>query len=319
MEVFSIVLPWENQILMPINDIQYDGPDGVADLKRLGSHLAWGMERNALFIGLGDFIDFMSPSNRERYAGSNLYTNAKETVDRIATILEDEIMHVLSPTRGRWIGLLQGHHFFEHLDGTSSDTRFAEALDTRYLGDSVLGRIRFRDEHGAGTTIKVFAHHGGSATTANGAMTKLKAQKASYPDVRLFLNNPFIEDEDKAEVVTAIAQCGEFNQKLVNFILLIIRQDRFTYVEDIFYSFDKFVRQRRHKIEAVVESAVELSADEIEKLKGSLKNRFQREIDIKTRLNPQILAGIRVRIGDKIIDATVNNSLQLLKQSIVRG
>ena len=187
MEVFSLVLPWEEQLLMPINDIQYDGPEGVADLKRLSRHLAWGMERNALFIGLGDFIDFMSPSNRERYAGANLYTNARETVDRMATILEDELMHVLAPTRGRWVGLFQGHHYFEHLDGTSSDTRFAEALDTKYLGDSALGRIRFRDKNGATAAIKVFAHHGSSATTANGAMTKLKGQKAFYPHVRLFL------------------------------------------------------------------------------------------------------------------------------------
>ncbi len=186
MEVFSLVLPWEEQLLMPINDVQYDGPEGVADLKRLARHLAWGMERNALFIGLGDFIDFMSPSNRERYAGANLHDTARKSINWLATHLEEELMQVLAPTRGRWIGLLQGHHFFEHVD-ESSDTRFAAALDAKYLGDSVLGRIRFRDEHGGTTAIKVFAHHGSSATTANGAMTKLKAQKAFYPDVRLFL------------------------------------------------------------------------------------------------------------------------------------
>ncbi len=189
MEVFSLVLPWNEQLLMPINDIQYDGPEGVADLKRLARHLAWGMERNALFIGLGDFIDFMSPSNRERYAGANLYTNARESIDRLANQLEAELMETLRPTRGRWIGLLQGHHFFEHLDGSSSDTRFAEALDTKYLGDSVLGRIRFRDEHGGTTAIKIFAHHGsgGSSKYSATALNKLEDQKRSHPGVRLFM------------------------------------------------------------------------------------------------------------------------------------
>ena len=210
---------------MPINDIQYDGPNGVADLKRLGRHLAWGMEHGALFIGLGDFIDFMSPSNREKYAGANLYTNARETVDRMAGILEDELMQVLAPTRGRWIGLLQGHHFFEHLDGTSSDTRFAAALDTRYLGDSVLGRIRFRDEHGGSAAIKVFAHHGAGGTTGQGAMNKLKKQKAAYPGVRLFIQGHIpqlphdqsteldITDHDEPIIIatdTHYAVCGGF-------------------------------------------------------------------------------------------------------------
>lgn len=183
-------LPWEQTYIMPIGDIQYDGPDGAADLDRLERHLTWGLNQNVWFIGMGDFIDIFSPSNRRKVRKADLYDTASSALDRMGTTLEDELAAILAPTKGRWLGILQGHHYFEHLDGTTSDTRFANFLEAPYLGDCALIRLTFRKEGNNGSTsIKLWAHHGhgGPGLLPTAGLNRLYHQKVRYPGVRIFL------------------------------------------------------------------------------------------------------------------------------------
>jgi len=195
MEVIATVghaesVPWEPLLLMSVGDIQYDGPNGAADLPRLKRYLAWGMEHNVWFIGMGDIVDFMSPSNRKRQRQAELYDTAQEVIDRVAGELEQEILEILLPTRDRWLGILQGHHYYEHLDGTTSDTRIAEALGAPFLGDCALIRLTFRDgDRGGSSNIKLWVHHGhgGSGVLPTAGLNKLYHQKVRYPGVRVFM------------------------------------------------------------------------------------------------------------------------------------
>src|SRR3989304_6507717 len=70
--------PWKPTLLMPVGDIQFDGKHGAADLPRLHRFLEWGMEREAWFLGMGDFVDFLSPSNRNRLRMAGLYGTAEQ-------------------------------------------------------------------------------------------------------------------------------------------------------------------------------------------------------------------------------------------------
>ena len=145
---------------MTVGDIQYDGPDGAADMPRLKRYLEWGVKNDCWFVGMGDGVDFLSPSNRERLQAAGLYDTGKTIIDRAATSLEDDLLDVLLPTRGRWLGWLQGHHYYVHLDGTTSDTRICKALDAPFWGDCAIQRITFREEGGGSTVFKMWAHHG---------------------------------------------------------------------------------------------------------------------------------------------------------------
>lgn len=182
-------MPWEPMLLMSVGDIQYDGPDGAADIPRLEKYLKWGLDHGAYFIGMGDMTDFMSPSNRERWLKAGLYDTATSVVDRAATSLEDDLKQILEPTKGRWLGLLQGHHYFVHLDGTTGDTRLAQFLGADFLGDCAIIRMTFRDERGGSSNIKLWAHHGhgGSGNMPTSALNKLYHQKVRYPGVRVFM------------------------------------------------------------------------------------------------------------------------------------
>ena len=185
-------LPWKQTLIMPIGDIQYDGPRGAADVSRLKRYVKWGMENEVYFIGMGDFVDFMSPSNRDRLARAGLYDTAQNVIDEKAYALEDEVWELLKPTKGHWIGLLQGHHYFAHLNGETSDTRFSYLLDAPFLGDCAIVRMTFRGDdrrRGDTATIKMWVHHGhgGGGVLPTGPFNKLYHQKARWPNVRIFM------------------------------------------------------------------------------------------------------------------------------------
>ncbi len=190
--VSALYLPWEPIDVMPIGDIQYDGKKGATDVPRLRRHIAWGMKHKVWFIGMGDIVDFMSTSNRTKLAASGIYDTAQMVIDHAAEELENEIFDIMRPTIGRWIGNLQGHHYFEHLDGSTSDTRFAEMFQCPFLGDCTIVNMRFKEE-GKGhrsKTLKTWAHHGtgGAGVTGTAVLNRMYHQKVRYPYVRLFLH-----------------------------------------------------------------------------------------------------------------------------------
>ncbi len=139
--------------IAPLGDIQFSGDNGSTAQDHLKRHIDRALKLDAWFIGMGDYIDFASPSNRARIRSANLYDTAEEVLEDAAGSLVDEVYErFLKPTTGRWIGLLEGHHFFEY-GGRTSDMLLAERLNTRHLGTSCYVNIQPAD-------VTLWAHHG---------------------------------------------------------------------------------------------------------------------------------------------------------------
>lgn len=164
-------------LVMPVGDIQWFGdPKGIA-LKMLKRHIQWGVDNGAYFLGMGDYIDTFSPSNRQRLSNANLYDTGLQGIDKMARDLVREIYEeALKPSKGRWLGLLEGHHFHEYRNNTTTDQDLADLLDAPFLGTSAYVRLVF-SRAGRGTyPVTIWAHHGvGSGTSANAALNKLQA------------------------------------------------------------------------------------------------------------------------------------------------
>lgn len=155
----------EETFILPVGDVQLDpvvkDKPRNADVKRFKNYIQWGIDHNAYFIGMGDYVDVMSPSNREKYQSSGFYDTVQDALEAKAEETEEELLDILLPTKGRWLGLLEGHHFFPHADGTTTDTRLAAELDCAFLGTSAMVEVRFqpKGKH-ASPSFTIWAHHG---------------------------------------------------------------------------------------------------------------------------------------------------------------
>lgn len=161
---YAKALPWEPITIIPIGDIQY-GAQGC-DLTLLRETVARGIEQRAYYIGMGDYVDLMRPTGRRIITSTNLDDSTADMLeDKIDTML-DELMSVLRGTEGRWIGLLHGHHWFRYRDGSTTDTRLAGRLRTRFAGTCALVRLFFQRPTGArkrcppSRSLVLAYHHG---------------------------------------------------------------------------------------------------------------------------------------------------------------
>ena len=192
MEVVTVKLPMKRSIMVPdlkevrifpIGDLQYSSSLPDSDIDRLEKHIKWASSIGGSFIGMGDFTDVASPSNRKiiSIAKAELYDSTRKMLDTAAEHEIDILSDLLKPTRGKWIGLLTGHHWWRFPDGSTTESRLAENLRTRELGTSALINIPM-SANGAKATATIWAHHGtgGGITEASGFNRLAHMTKAFY-------------------------------------------------------------------------------------------------------------------------------------------
>ena len=162
--------------LCPLGDIQWAGDEEDLAWDHLTTHVQRCLAApTPLFVGMGDYIDFASPSNRARLLEARLYDNAKRVIaDATRGLVEDIYGRLLKPTVGKWLGLVQGHHHHPArlkddvlLD---SDEYLAKLLKAPYLDE--FGFIRL--EWPGGHTFHIVVFHGkGSSVFPWGPLNQL--------------------------------------------------------------------------------------------------------------------------------------------------
>jgi hypothetical protein len=172
MELVKHIIKQPKIVVAPLGDIQYTGYRGNTALDHLKRHIdrvlsLESKDTAVRFVGMGDYIDFMSPSNRLRLDQAALYDTSKKFIeDRVVALVDELFEGVLKPTKKKWLGLLEGHHFFE-LQNTTSDEVLSFRLDAPFLGTSTYIRLE-----PCGVTL--WAHHGvGNSTLPSGPLNKL--------------------------------------------------------------------------------------------------------------------------------------------------
>lgn len=200
----QVHLPWKKTHIVFIGDVQWSGhPEAVAIghlQQTIADALEYEQQGDAVyFLSMGDMTDFMSPSNRARYTSANLYDTSTETVDDTADRLVNEIVQVaLTPTKGKWLGMVEGHHFHEFKHGDTSDMRLAKLLDARLLGPDresdlhlgttgLLHLVFEREQNGMQIPVTIwFAHGIGNGQTGYYPLMRLEKKAAEWEGVDVF-------------------------------------------------------------------------------------------------------------------------------------
>lgn len=171
--LISANLGWQETLIMPVGDVQL-GAEGC-DEDRFQRHVQWGVEHDAYFLGMGDYVDVASPSNRTALRTAKLYDSVHNKLEEAAERDVQRFKELVLGSEGRWLGMLQGHHYYEFQDGTTSDTRLAGALGAPFLGDCAFVRLLFKR---ATTSLSctLWCHHGvGFGMGASAPLNKLQA------------------------------------------------------------------------------------------------------------------------------------------------
>lgn len=184
MEAVNLKLPGSELKLAPVGDIQYGAKS--CDIPKLQRHVEYGKEHGWTFLGMGDYLDHFSPSNRRALtaARGHLYDSARELLDEAVYERINGLARILEPSRNAWIGMVHGDHAWEFEDGQFSDDILAGMLGAKSLQKSALIHVKIGD---CPLPLKIFVTHGaGTSINATGKTLHLERLSRSF-DADIYL------------------------------------------------------------------------------------------------------------------------------------
>jgi F-type H+-transporting ATPase subunit delta len=153
----------------------------------------------------------------------------------------------------------------------------------------------------------------GAAEPAREQLAEFGAAYAESAELRNFLASPAVTREAKHGVIEKLAARMGSSKIIRNFLFVIVDNQRIQLFPEIVASFEQVLRQRQGVAEAEVASAVELNDGQKTLLVGTLAHLTGKKIQPKYSLEPGLLGGAVVRIGDTIYDGSVQNRLNQLR------
>jgi F-type H+-transporting ATPase subunit delta len=135
------------------------------------------------------------------------------------------------------------------------------------------------------------------------------------PDARRVLANPSIAAARREEAATAILQATTDAQG-VNLGRLVVGAGRVDDLDAIIVEYERLVDEDAGRVRALATTAIPLTRADADKLEANLSRRLDRQVRLDTRVEPAILGGLVLRIGDQVIDASVASRLQQLRRRL---
>jgi F-type H+-transporting ATPase subunit delta len=132
-------------------------------------------------------------------------------------------------------------------------------------------------------------------------------------DLRRLVRSPVISAEDQAKALGALLEKMEASPLTANFFKLIARNRRLFAVGGMLKNFRALAARERGEVNADVASAHPLSTEQMTALKDALRIQVGKDVRINTRVDPNLLGGLVVKIGSRMVDSSLRTKLNNLK------
>jgi F-type H+-transporting ATPase subunit delta len=147
---------------------------------------------------------------------------------------------------------------------------------------------------------------------------RLAASVAADPELSRLVGSPMIAMEER-EALVAKALQKRLSKPAFNLVRLLVRRGRLDLVGGISSEYQRLLNQRRGVVQAVITSARKLSAEEDKAIRARVAEMTGAKVDVTTVVDENLIGGLTVRIGDRLIDSSVRGRLQRLREQLLTG
>ena len=148
------------------------------------------------------------------------------------------------------------------------------------------------------------------------SILKLLEQSQDFSNL---IKDPTNSQDDLLKIVNIISENYKFDQLLKNFLSFLIQKRRFFFVERILKSFIEICSEKRGEIKAEIQSAKELSSEEINKITEDLAQNFSSKMKLTYKYDQSLIGGLIVKIGSTMIDTSIKNKLQQIENKMIEA
>ncbi|MFN3610735.1 F0F1 ATP synthase subunit delta [Tepidimonas sp.] len=138
---------------------------------------------------------------------------------------------------------------------------------------------------------------------------------AGQEQLQAFAADPKVRAEQVFDVITGVMKTSlpEIGR---NFLRTVIDNDRVAALPEIARQFRELVNAQRGVADATVESAFPIETAQLADLQGVLEKRFGRQLRLQVQLRPELIGGVRVVVGDEVLDTSVKARLEQMRVAL---
>lgn len=140
---------------------------------------------------------------------------------------------------------------------------------------------------------------------------------AENRDLEVFFFSPYFSTAEKTAGLDRLLTGAE--QILLNFLRLLIENHRMPVIHRIRAQYERLWEEENRTIPVEITSAIELDAQTTENLGRTIGERARRKVALTARVDPDIIGGIVVRVGNSILDASIRTRLEQLRRQVAQG
>jgi len=134
------------------------------------------------------------------------------------------------------------------------------------------------------------------------------SEAVNHPEMRAVITSPRVDRGQLEKLMEGLLGNQATNQQR-NFIRVLVDNQRLLILPEISAIFEALRAEEEKTVNVVVDTAFELSSDQQQKITSSLKKRLGKEIKLTCKINKELLGGIVIRAGDKVIDGSARTRL----------
>jgi ATP synthase F1 delta subunit len=133
-------------------------------------------------------------------------------------------------------------------------------------------------------------------------------------DMRVFFFSPYFSSDEKRKAIreTVSGESDEF----ANFLELLAEKHRMPAVFAIRRRYDELWTEAKKRLEVTVTSAIELDKSVVDDVGKAIEKQTGREIDLEANVDPDILGGLVLRVGNRVLDASLRSKLERLRKEV---
>jgi len=135
-------------------------------------------------------------------------------------------------------------------------------------------------------------------------------------DLKDFLEHPLIQASDKKDVIDKIFR-EHVSVYTLNLIKLLIDKNRLHILALLADHYKALLNKKRNISTAQIITAIEIDEETKNRVKEKLQKVFSMTIEVETQIDKEIIAGMIVKVGDKIIDGSIKTKFENMKKQVI--
>jgi len=135
-------------------------------------------------------------------------------------------------------------------------------------------------------------------------------------ELRAFLEAPQISGEEKDKLLQTTFK-GKISELLLQFLFFILSKGRLENIFGINAQYDELLKEKEGLVEAQVITTSPLDAESSASLKEKMEKRTGKKVNLIFKLDPGIIGGIRIIVGNQIIDKSIRTELDKLRENLL--